>query len=310
MGITAGASALLDAGALGGIDTAAAIGAADAGAGLAGGAAGFDAIGALGAGGGDALAAASDTAVSGAGGTLGPLADAFGGGGLAQLAGGLKVGGLGNVPVLGSSLGSGLSTGGLGLNAGGIATGAAPAVGGPGGLGGITDFLSANKSLILPGALEAGALLTHPKIPYEGNLQALANPSAGGTAAGGLASSLIPSVQTGNLPPGASTAVSNATQDSITSIKAKYAQMGLSGSTMEAQDIASAQARGQSMAFDLANQLTQTGLTAAGVSQQDLANQQNIYALLMNAQLQNDQQLSDALASFASASALGSALKG
>lgn len=180
---------------------------------------------------------------------------------------------------------------------------------GPGALGGFQDFLKANKSLILPGALEAGALASKPKMPaYAGNLQSLAQPSAGGKAAGDLAASLIPIVQTGNLPPGAQTAVSNATNDAITSIKAKYAQMGMSGSSAEAQDISSAQARGQAMSFDLANQLTQTGLQAAGVNQQDLGNQENIYALLMNEQIQNDQQLQQALAGFASASALGAGL--
>ena len=124
-----------------------------------------------------------------------------------------------------------------------------------------------------------------PEVPQLENL-------AGGLSSG--AGSLIPSVTTGNLPPGAEMRVNNAVQDQIQSIKSKYAQLGMTGSTPEAQEIAQAQARGQAMAFEIADQLTQTGIKEAGLSA-------NIYEAIQKTQLAQDSSLQGALAGFAGA---------
>jgi len=198
-----------------------------------------------------------------------------------------------------------------GLKAGGVST---PTImGGPSAAGGssITDFLKENKNLILPGAIMAASALNTPTIPQIPNLEAVAGKFASGAQpAADAAKALIPSLATGVLPPGAQTKIQNAVQDAVTSIKSKYAQMGMSGSTPEAQEISAAKARGEALSFDLADQLTKTGLSAAGIAAAENMDAAQVYSLIMNAQLQSDEQLRMALANFASASALGSALGG
>ena len=144
------------------------------------------------------------------------------------------------------------------------------------------------------------------------------------------ARSLIPSVSTGNLPAGAQTLVQNALNDAQTSIKSHYASLGLTGSTMEAQELSAANARAQGMAFNFGQQLTQTGLSeaaassadlnsaanieqaiinaglsASGLSTTDLADSAAIYNQILQTQLAQDTSLQQALANFASASAIG-----
>lgn len=166
-----------------------------------------------------------------------------------------------------------------------------PSASDPGFLGGVSNFLRQNAPL-LSAAAGVGAigkqLLAPSSIPN------LSQMTAAGTAANKAAQDLIPSVSTGKLPAGAEQMVQNATNDAITGIRAKYANLGLSGSTMEQQDIAAAQQRAQAMRFDLAQQLTQTGLNAAGLQEQ-------IYSQIANLVLNQDKGLSDALAAFAQA---------
>ena len=144
------------------------------------------------------------------------------------------------------------------------------------------------------------------------------------------ANSLIPSVSTGNLPPGAQTLVNNALNDATNSIKSKYAQLGLTGSTMEAQELASANAQAQAQSFQYAQQLTNTGLSeasaatsdinsaaaiqtniinaglsASGLSATELGTSATIYNDILQSQVAQDTALQQALANFASASAIG-----
>jgi len=58
----------------------------------------------------------------------------------------------------------------------------------------------------------------------------------------GQASQLQGYLSSGTLPPGVSQGITQAEDATIASIKSKYAQMGMSGSSAEAQDIANAQA--------------------------------------------------------------------
>jgi hypothetical protein len=104
--------------------------------------------------------------------------------------------------------------------------------------------------------------------------------------------------------------VSQGLQSAQAAIKSKYAAMGLSGSTMETQDLNAAQTNASSQAFQMANTLTQTGLTEAGVSQSDLGGASTIYQAIMNEQLSADEALQKALAQFASAAAFGSGASG
>jgi hypothetical protein len=139
----------------------------------------------------------------------------------------------------------------------------------------------------------------------EGIAGQLSGPGSLADLTGNTARSLIPSVSTGNIPPGAETYVHNAVNDAKQSIKSHYASMGITGSTMEGQELAAADARGQAMQFQLANELTKTGLTAAGISANDLTGSATIYDNILKLQLQQDEALQQALANFASASAIG-----
>ncbi len=185
--------------------------------------------------------------------------------------------------------------------------------GGPGSSGSFSDFLKENKGLILPGAGLALSLASYERggkkaEPQTANLTGVADAlktSPSGQAADTLATNLIPSVETGKLPPGAEMNVSRALSDAQASIKSKYASMGMSGSTVEAQELSQAAARAEEMRFSLANQLTQTGLAAAGVKSSDLASSAAIYEAIMNQQLQSDSALTNALARFAGSAALG-----
>jgi hypothetical protein len=170
------------------------------------------------------------------------------------------------------------------------ALGATSAAGG----GGIMDMLQKNPQMLLAAAgLGASALMGNQPVAAQDSLNTAAS-NLNGTAG------LVNSLSTGQLPPGAAQQVSQFLNDKIAGIQSKYAGMGLSGSTMEQQDIASAQAQAAAMTFSLAQQATQTGLQAAGLQDQ-------IYSQLANIQLSQDQSLQNALASFASAAGGGGA---
>lgn len=173
------------------------------------------------------------------------------------------------------------------------ATAAPKAAADTGGLGGISGFMRQNAPLLSLGALGASALMPKAAVPNLDKMQ------AGADAAGKTATELMSSLTSGKLPAGAENGIQDALAANIAGIKSNYAGMGLSGSTMERQDIAKAQRAAETMRFDMAKQLTETGLNAAGLSE-------NIWAQIAQLVLQDDSSLQDALASFAQAMAYGS----
>jgi hypothetical protein len=128
-------------------------------------------------------------------------------------------------------------------------------------------------------------------MPEGGNLQTLANQAMGNA---GLANSL----RSGRLPPGAEQYADQAYADAAAGIQSHYAAMGLSGSTMEGQDLAAAQARTQGMKYQLSSDATQVGIQSMQLAD-------TIYSQIADYQLQQDQQLQDALAAFAAAASGG-----
>lgn len=82
--------------------------------------------------------------------------------------------------------------------------------------------------------------------------------------ASGLESALF----TGQLPPGAQAAVKQATQAAKAAVRSKYASLGLTGSSMEAQDIANVDQQASSQIFSLASDLYKTGISQSGLSAQ------------------------------------------
>ena len=154
----------------------------------------------------------------------------------------------------------------------------------------VLDFAKKNKNLLAPGlglglsmaqqAKIGDMLKQQPQLYGSANmLSSAANP-------------LIQSLNTGQLPPGGQEMVNQAVQSEEAAVKAKYAQLGLSGSTMETQELNSVKEHASALQFQLANQAVTTGLNMLGQSN-------DIYTSLAKMQLQGDQGLQQALASFA-----------
>lgn len=174
----------------------------------------------------------------------------------------------------------------------GISGGAGPAPGGGFGASDIMKFLKSNPNLILGGVGLGAAAANKPSLPNMGNLNAEA------TAANNTANSLINAETSGQLPPGQQQMVQNALNDTISGIRAKYANMGLSGSSSEQQEIAAARERAAATTADLATKVTGQGLNALGLAEQ-------IYATIAQLKLGQDQGLQQAIANFAGAAAGG-----
>src|SRR5581483_1957192 len=152
------------------------------------------------------------------------------------------------------------------------------------GLGGLTKDLP----LLLAGA----NLLKGNQLPPQfGALSASAQRQAaqGQQLEGYLAS--------GTLPPGMQASL-NAAQDAASaSIRSEYASRGMSGSSAEAQDIASLGQRVQAQGEQLALQLFSQGVSETQASDA-------LYQQLMSVQMQQDQNLSNAVGKLASSFAL------
>lgn len=268
-------------------------GAADIGIGATGAAAGGPTAGAL----GGAAGGTGGTALSLGGGASGASGGAALNAGTLTAPAATTASGV-TAPSTSALLGSGGgATSTAAANLTGVPFTAAQAPTGLSGVAGdIGGFLSENKGLILPAAaLGASALMT-PKPPA-----AQSGQNAAGSEVGGIASQLS-GAASGTLPPGYESMVDSALQDSITQIKSRYSALGLSGSTMEAQDIAAANERAVSERANLASGLTTQAIQAAGLQNQ-------IYGQIAQQQTQQDNALQTALANFAGAAA-GGALKG
>lgn len=166
----------------------------------------------------------------------------------------------------------------------------------------LTGFTSAHPYLTL-GATMAGSQLLSPllqKIMGSGMTSQEKALLAAQQPAINAENQLISSEATGQLPPGAESAVSQALASDIANIKARYAALGMSGSSAEQQDIATAQAQSAANQFALTQQATQTGLSAAGITE-------DVYTQLVQNQLSRQQQLQNAFASLFSAIGYGTA---
>lgn len=190
---------------------------------------------------------------------------------------GLGTGGASGLDSYFYNVGQGAATGAIPA----AVSGAAPAVaqaaaaGAPGATlgasgGGLLGFLKNNPALAIGGLGVGAEMLTgagNQNYPAETALQAQAKllGKQGGSGA------------SGQLTPAAKIAL----QDAVASIKSSYANMGLSGSTMEAQDIAAAKERAVAASV-------QQGLQELGMSS-------SLYSQILGYQMSTDQQMSDAI---------------
>jgi hypothetical protein len=95
----------------------------------------------------------------------------------------------------------------------------------------------------------------------------------------------------GTLPPGAQQWVDNQTQAQSAAIRAKYANLGLSGSSAETQELNQVQANATSQIFTIASQLLDTGINETNASGQ-------LYNYLMQAQNSDAKDVSSAIQNF------------
>ena len=101
-------------------------------------------------------------------------------------------------------------------------------------------------------------------------------------------------LSSGQLPPGLQTSLDSARADAEASIKSRYANMGMSGSSAEAQDIQNMHSRIVSQGADMAMQLFQQGVSEQAISSR-------LYETIMQEQIAQDQQLSSGITNMVTA---------
>jgi hypothetical protein len=158
-----------------------------------------------------------------------------------------------------------------------------------GGAGGVSNFISKNwPALASAGILGVEGLTKNQPLPQEKQLQQQA------TNAQGLSQALTAPLFTGQLPPGAKQAVEASTAAQKAGIANTYGQLGLSGSTMEAQAKAGVDQRAAAETFQIADQLLAKGIDLSRLSASELQT-------LLDEQLKQDQAFQQALGTFSGA---------
>jgi hypothetical protein len=109
---------------------------------------------------------------------------------------------------------------------------------------------------------------------------------------------LQPLLTGGNLPGGAQTILDTNTQAQIAQVKQKFASMGLSGSTMEQQEINSIQNSAAQTKMQQATNFAQAGLSTLGASNATLAGADSQLAQLLNMNVSNNSALQGAIAKY------------
>ena len=153
------------------------------------------------------------------------------------------------------------------------------------------DWLAKNPTAVLSGLGLAYNVMKGqqtPKYSAEMQAQAAALQAQGAQLQGYLNS--------GTLPPGIGSALSGAHDSAASAIRSRYANMGMSGSSAEMQDLNNLAQTTVSQGADIANKLLQTG-----VSEQQFAS--GLYQNLMATSMQQDTNMSNAIAGFTNAMA-------
>jgi hypothetical protein len=140
-----------------------------------------------------------------------------------------------------------------------------------------------------PAALMMGAnaIMGNRSLPYQRQLESSANAQAQ------QGRRLMSYIESGTLPSGLQQGLDTAAEAARTSIRSMYASRGMQGSSAQAQDLAAVGEREAAEAAHIATQLFQLGLNENNEADQ-------LYMQLMGEQLQQDQNLSNAVANFAS----------
>lgn len=166
-----------------------------------------------------------------------------------------------------------------------------PGTASAGGAGGIANnmlgFFENNPGMLLgAGALGLDMMMGNQPLPAESQVQ---NNAASEGSVGKTLSSYIFS---GTLPSGMQDIVDANTNSAIAAVKGNYAKMGLSGSTMEQQAVNQVHQAAAAQVSQIAEQLLQQGQGFSALSNQE-------FNTLLQAQMQQDAALQQALGSFA-----------
>lgn len=171
-----------------------------------------------------------------------------------------------------------------------------PAAAASGSSGGILASLglgNASTADLLKGGVAGGGLLYSL---FEGSPSASAEKQlkniAGQQSAQGQ--QLESYINNGTLPPGAQQWVNQQTAGQKASIRAKYAQLGMNGSTAEQQELNNVDAQATSQMFTIASQLLNTGVSETNASG-------TLYNYLMQAQNADSKEMGDAIQNFVAA---------
>ncbi len=156
-----------------------------------------------------------------------------------------------------------------------------------GGLSNIFSQLGKNPGMLLSAAPLAIDMLKGTSLPSAGT--ALQSQGADAASQG---RTLTAFRQSGTLPAGLQSVVDANTNAAVAKIRSSYANLGLSGSTMESQAIEQAKQGASGQVAEIANQLAQQGMQWSGLASEDSAR-------VLSAQMQQDQQFQNSLALFA-----------
>jgi hypothetical protein len=146
-------------------------------------------------------------------------------------------------------------------------------------------------------------------IPNSGALKGIAGQE--GQMASSLSAQgqgLLGPIEGGPLPPALEQQVQNGIKAADAATKSRFAQLGLSGSTMETDALSNNQNQAQALRGTLALQLAQSGAQLISLANQDLGMQAGIFQGLMNAQIAQDSALEQSIARFAGSAAMASAI--
>jgi hypothetical protein len=169
----------------------------------------------------------------------------------------------------------------------GISAGGAIDTSSGGIFGDIGSFIGAHPGALISAAPLAIDLLKGNSLPSAGT--ALEGQAA---EAGSMGRTLTAYEQSGTLPAGLRSVVDANTNAGIAKVRSNFAQLGLSGSTMEAQAIESAKQGATAQTVEIANSLAQQGAQYAGLAGSETSN-------VLRAQLDQQGQFTQALSLFA-----------
>lgn len=183
----------------------------------------------------------------------------------------------------------------------GLRTGPAPAVAPPTSienmwndpsLGNAAKVVGNNANLLLPAAALGVSAMMQPKTQNPQDLIAQQSQIAK------QAQDQIANLQAGKLPAGVQGTIDQQTQQQQAAIRQRYAQMGLSGSTMEQQDLAAVARQAQSQGLQVGAQMAQTALAGLQIPN-------SIYTQQLATAQAQDKALADSISRFAAAAAGG-----